>query len=86
MSSNKDEVYLLTTKDNPFNPFTEFSDWYEFDNKSGYKTCQRIARLSGDDQSRTSIEEDIANEEAINQIMSEDFLGIYKRVKKSDYK
>ena len=30
--------YMLTTIDNPFNPFTNFDDWYAFDTSKGYNT------------------------------------------------
>lgn len=42
-----DEKYRLTTLDNPFNPFTEWDQWYFFDISQGYNTCDRIARIVG---------------------------------------
>ena len=30
---------LLTTVDNPFNPHTNFDEWYAFDLRMGYDTC-----------------------------------------------
>lgn len=42
---------MLTTKDNPHNPFTEFDDWFMFDELQGYHTCgyiDRIAKTSND--------------------------------------
>ena len=38
------EKYRLTTKNNPYNPFTQWNDWYFFDLSKGYNTCERIAR------------------------------------------
>lgn len=35
----------ITTYDNPFDPFTQQDRWLDFDEKSGYHTCERIARL-----------------------------------------
>ena len=37
------EHYRLTTKNNPYNPFTQWNDWYFFDLSKGYNTCERIA-------------------------------------------
>lgn len=37
---------LLTTTDNPFNPFDQFEDWINYDITNGYYTCQKIDRLS----------------------------------------
>lgn len=40
------EKYMLTTTDNPFNPFTQWDDWYFYDLSQGYNTCERIARIA----------------------------------------
>lgn len=40
------EKYMITTSDNPFNPFTQWDDWYFYDLSQGYNTCERLARLS----------------------------------------
>ena len=42
-----DEKYRLTTLDNPFNPFTEWDQWYFYDLSKGYNTCERIASIVG---------------------------------------
>jgi hypothetical protein len=36
----------LTTVDNPYNPFTEFFKWFDYDTKAGYNTCNRIASIT----------------------------------------
>lgn len=36
----------ITTKDNPFSPFDQFSEWYNYDHAKGYNTCEWLARLS----------------------------------------
>ena len=40
------EAYMLTTLDNPFNPFIEFSDWKRFDEDHNYYTCALLDRLT----------------------------------------
>ena len=40
------EKYRLTTEDNPFNPFTQWDDWYFYDLSQGYNTCERLARIA----------------------------------------
>ena len=46
--------YMITTMDNPWNPFTHFDEWYDWDNhKCGYNTCGWLAVLA-----RTSIDLD----------------------------
>ena len=45
------EDILLTTKDNPFNPFTEYDNWRSFDTDYGYNTEAYWSRLLGYDTS-----------------------------------
>lgn len=40
------EKYRLTTDDNPFNPFTQWDEWYFYDLSQGYNTCERLARIA----------------------------------------
>lgn len=71
---------LVTTVDNPFNPFTEFDEWYRFDRDHGYNTCEYLARiaLTSDELS------DEANAQAINDAVDEivrlNINGMYKKV------
>ena len=37
--------YALTTFDNPYDPFEQFSDWFLFDMEKGYNTCAYLARI-----------------------------------------
>ena len=36
---------MLSTSDNPYNPFTQFREWYAFDVANGYNTCSYLARV-----------------------------------------
>ncbi|MBO4703898.1 MAG: hypothetical protein J5617_03645 [Bacilli bacterium] len=40
-----DTESYLTTTDNPWNPQTQFDEWYRFDNDMGYFTTQRLAKM-----------------------------------------
>jgi hypothetical protein len=70
----------LTTIDNPYNPFEQFTSWYSFDVEHHYNTCSLIARLSNvsDDMSQDEI--DIEVERVIDEIIKQDFLNIYKKI------
>lgn len=75
-----DTEVMLTTFDNPYDPFDDFLSWFLFDIEQGYNTCGllgRIARYS-EDFSVTEEKEDM--ERAIDQIIDNDFLNIYKKV------
>lgn len=70
----------LTTIDNPFDPFEQFNEWYNYDMEKGYCSCgylDRIARTS----SQLSDEENAREiERAIDEIIKYDFMNIYKKV------
>ena len=70
----------LTTIDNPFDPFEQFTSWYMFDVEKGYNTCSYLARIVklSDDMSQSEI--DIETERAIDEIIKYDFMNIYTKV------
>ena len=73
---------MLTTFDNPFDPFEQFTAWFLFDVEKGYNCCgklMRIAKLS-DDLSETEEDEEV--ERAIDKIIQHDFTNTYKKVTK----
>lgn len=76
--------YRLTTFDNPFDPFEQFTSWFLFDIEKGYYTCSRLARIANlsDDMSEAEESEEI--ERAIDEIIEYDFMNIYKKVKRQD--
>ena len=51
---------MLTTVDNPFNPFDDFDSWLLFDKEKGYDSCERLARLLEitEEMSQKEIEEE----------------------------
>ena len=71
---------MLTTFDNPFDPFEQFTSWFLFDVEKGYNTCSYLARIANisNDLSQTEIDEEV--ERAIDEIIEYDFLNIYKKV------
>ena len=71
---------MLTTFDNPYDPFEQFTSWNLFDVEKGYNTCSylgRIVRLS-DELSEQEESEEI--ERAIDEIIKHDYASIYKKV------
>ncbi len=72
--------HMLTTIDNPFNPFTHFDEWYAFDEASGYKTTGFLARVVKTSDDLSEPDQSLAIEQAITQIVEENVLGIYRKV------
>ena len=74
--------YMLTTIDNPFDPFEQFTSWFLFDVEKGYYSCSRLARIANlsDELSEKEVDEEI--ERAIDEIIKYDFTNIYKKVKR----
>lgn len=70
----------LTTIDNPFNPFINFSEWFLYDVGQGYNTCGKIDRLTERFDGMTEAEETKAVEKAIDLIIENDILNIYKKI------
>lgn len=75
---------MLTTYDNPFNPFEQFSSWFLFDVEKGYNTCSYLARIAKLSDDMSQQEEDEEVERAIDEIIKYDFMNIYKKVRKKD--
>ena len=75
---------MLTTFDNPFDPFEQFSSWLLFDKEKGYNTCEKIARIVQTSDDMTQQEEDLAVEAAIDRLIELDIFNIYKKVKKEE--
>ena len=76
------KVSMLTTFDNPFDPFEDFARWFVFDSEKGYNTCGLLAIVSGTSDSFIEEVNDDLNEEAIDSIIENDFLNIYKKITK----
>ena len=73
----------LTTFDNPYDPFEQFTEWFLFDVEKGYNTCSYLARIAqfSDDMTQKEIDEE--NERAIDEILKYDFMNIYKKVRRN---
>ena len=73
---------MLTTIDNPFDPFTQFDEWFAFDESKGYHSCSYLARIAKTSDELSEADEERAIELAIDEIVKLNILGIYKKVTK----
>lgn len=69
--------YALTTVDNPYDPFEEFDKWFGYDIEQGYNSCGYLARIARTSDALTDEENDEEISRAIDEIVDNDFIGIY---------
>lgn len=74
----------ITTFDNPYDPFKDFTNWFLFDVEKGYDTCAYLDRVSHTSDALTDEENEDEIERAIDEIIKYDFTNVYKKVKEGD--
>lgn len=73
-------LHMLTTTDNPYNPYTQFDEWYAWDTRSGYNTTSLLARVVRTSPDLSQADQDAALEEAIDEIITENVSGVHRKV------
>lgn len=81
----EEEQRMLTTLDNPFNPFTQWSQWFAFDAGKGYNTAAYLGRIVSSTHELSENQEARAINEAIDEILELNVLGIYIAVTKKSF-
>lgn len=76
--------HMLTTVDNPFNPWTDFDEWNAFDLRAGYNTMAFLARVTVLSHELSETQQEDALEDAIREIAEHNVLGIYRLVPDPD--
>lgn len=76
----KNEECMITTFDNPFDPFTQFTKWFLFDCEKGYNTCAYLGRIARTSNEFTDEENQMAMDRAIDEIIRYDFRNVYRKV------
>ena len=74
---------MLSTIDNPFNPFEDYSSWLMFDKEKGYDSAERLMRIAKITDDMTQKEENEEIERAIDEIIKYDILNVYIKVSKT---
>ena len=73
---------MLSTSDNPFNPFDQWKEWLAFDMAHGYNSCGLLARFAISSNDLSDEDQQIAIESAIDDIVELNPLGIFIKVEK----
>ena len=74
--------YCLTTKDNPFDPFSDFVKWYNYDIELGHNCCGLLALFSESSSQQSEKDFNDATEAAIDFIIFHDLTGYYVKTEK----
>lgn len=65
-----DVMSMLSTIDNPFNPFDDFTSWFMYDIEHGYNCCGYLARVINETDDMTEREKNAETERAIDEIIT----------------
>ncbi|HEY6021400.1 MAG TPA: hypothetical protein VIY48_16290 [Candidatus Paceibacterota bacterium] len=71
---------MLTTTDNPYDPFTQFDEWYAYDTASGYHSSALLARVIRTSDDLSEADQSVAIEDAIDEIVRENVSGVHRKV------
>lgn len=75
-------IAMLTTKDNPYDPFTDFDSWFIYDTEMGYNSCGFLDRIAKTSDSLTDQENQNEIERAIDEIVKFDPTNNFIKIKK----
>lgn len=76
------DEHMLSTVDNPWNPFTEFNEWYAYDTMAGHDTLSFLGRIIRTSDELSDADESAALEAALSEIVRENVTGMYILVTK----
>lgn len=76
---------MLTTTDNPYNPFTEFDLWYNYDVLRGYNTCALLSRIVKASDDLSEEDEQISIQLALEEIIENNITGRHVLVSEKDF-
>lgn len=80
---------MLTTFDNPYNPFDDFDSWFLFDAEKGYCSLSYLGRIAKTAYELSEEENFEEAERAIDEIIMENpelYTKVYKNKDESDKK
>ncbi len=72
--------HMLSTSDNPWNPWTHLDEWQRFDEASGYHTLGYLARIIRTSDELSEADQSLAYEQAIDEILEFNLTGNYIKV------
>jgi len=76
--------FMLTTVDNPYDPFTQWDEWFAWDQHAGYHTSGLLARVARTSDDLAEGDQYLAIQQAIDEIVRENVLGVHRKVKEGE--
>ena len=73
-------MHMLTTDDNPYDPFTQWDEWYMYDETSGHHTTGLLARIVKTSHDLSEPDQDKAIEDAMQEIVELNASGLHRLV------
>lgn len=80
------EEFMLTTVDNPYDPFTQYEEWDVYDQTSGYFTAALLARVANTSEQLSETEYEEAIDAAMDDIISLFGKELYRKTKRNELK
>lgn len=71
---------MLTTVDNPHDPFTEYDEWYAFDTRHSHHSAALLARVLNSSPHLSDADQAVDIENAIDEIVFENVSGLHRKV------
>lgn len=74
------QAHMLSTSDNPWSPWTHFKEWNAYDMQAGHHTLAYLARITVSSDEISEADQDLAVEDAIEEIIRLNINGLYVAV------
>lgn len=74
------ENAMLTTIDNPWNPFTHYEEWFTWDYTAGYNSPALLARVVVTSDNLSDYDQELDIIRAIDEIVRENVSGMHRKV------
>lgn len=71
------EEHMLTTSDNPWNPFTHYDEWNTWDTSHGYNSASLLGRIAVVSNDLQDADYERAIEDAIDEIVKNNITGVF---------
>lgn len=82
LEKETNEPLMLSTIDNPINPFLDFDKWLSYDTFFGHNCCSLVARFYYGDDESSELDKRIYNNIAVLEVVKNDPTQIYVAVTK----